>query len=334
MSLPTLAQSALAQTALALVAPGRGILAADESPATMSSRLRATGVEPSAEARRSYRQMLLTAPGLNAFVSGVILAPETFEQRLDDGRGFAAALRDQGMLTGLKVDTGAKPLAGAPGETVTEGLDGLRERLADAVAGGAVFAKWRAVLRIGPGTPSRRALVANAHALARYAALCQEAGVVPVVEPEVLLDGDHDLAAAEAATTAALREVFLALGEQGVRPEAIVLKPSMVLPGAAGDRGASVDEVAQASVRTLRCCVPREVPGVAFLSGGQSPQLATDHLRAICALGPHPWRVTFSFGRALVSPALTAWRGEERRVPDGQRALLERCAAAAAAVSA
>lgn len=316
-------QTELPRTAFAMVAPGKGILAADESTATMSARLAAAGVAPTEENRRAYRELLVTTPGLAEGISGVIVCDETFRQSTSDGRPFPVALADAGLLPGIKVDYGAKPLAAAPGETVTEGLDCLRERLAGYAAEGAKFAKWRAVLAIGEGMPSTRARRANAHALARYAALCQEAGIVPIVEPEVLMDGGHSMADCAEATTATLLSVFAELVDAGVQLESIVLKPNMVLPGSASIEVTTADQVAAATVRTLRGTVPETVPGVAFLSGGQCAARATENLAAMRHFDV-PWTLTFSFGRALVDPALTAWQGRPERVSAGQDALTHR----------
>ncbi len=324
-------RSQLHRTAAALVAPGKGVLAADESVATITQRLEALGVESTAETRRRYRELLLGAPRIDSHVSGVILYDETLRQAATDGTPFPELLASRGILAGIKVDTGAKPLAGAPGETVTEGLDGLRERIAEYRDLGASFAKWRAVLSIGPGRPSRPCVVANAHALARYAALCQEGGLVPIVEPEVLMDGDHDLDRCGRVTTTVLRAVFDQLHGAGVDLRAIVLKPSMVLPGS-GAEPAEVAAVADATLRCLRDTVPASVPGIAFLSGGQGSRLATEHLHAIASLGPHPWAVTFSYGRALQDDALRTWRGEPANVGTARSVLLRRvrCSGAAA----
>ena len=317
-------------TAQALVARPRGILAADESPGTMSQRLERVGVEPTATARRDYREMLLTTPRLAESVSGVILADETFNQTFSDGRSPAQACADAGVLTGIKVDTGAKALAFTPGETVTEGLDGLRERLADYAAHGAAFAKWRAALAVSADLPSDRAVLTNAHALGRYAALCQEAGIVPIVEPELLMEGDHGLQRCAEATAYVLDVVFSSLIAQGVDLEGIVLKPNMVLAGAACPDQPTVQEAATATLRVMGEHVPDAVPGIAFLSGGQPPELATAHLAAMAG-EPSPWQVTFSFGRALVDPALRAWAGDPTRWAVGQAALGARIQANAAA---
>lgn len=313
----------LYSTARTLVAPPRGILAADESPGTMSKRLEGVGVQPSEQNRRDYREMLLTTPGLSESVSGIILADETFRQKLSDGRSVPQACVDAGVLAGIKVDTGAKPLAFAPGETVTEGLDGLRERLAEYEAEGAAFAKWRAALVLSAELPSDRAIITNAHALGRYAALCQEAGIVPIVEPELLMEGDHDIERCAEAMGNVLDMVFLSLLSQGVDLAGIVLKPSMSTSGTTCGRQASVEEVSETTLKVLREHVPEAVPGIAFLSGGQPPEVATRHLAAIAAADT-PWRITFSFGRALVDPALRAWAGDPDKWKDGQAALDER----------
>lgn len=316
----------IAQT---LIAAPRGILAADESPGTMSERLAGVGVEPTATARRDYRELLLTTPGLSDSVSGMILADETFSQELSDGRSVPKACADAGVLAGIKVDTGAKPLAFAPGEKVTEGLDGLRDRLASYLAGGATFAKWRAALALDARLPSQRAVMVNAHALGRYAALCQEAGIVPIVEPELLMDGDHGIERCAQATAEVLDLVFASLLAQGVDLAGIVLKPNMVVAGAAASSQPSAQEVGAATVQVLRGHVPDTVPGIAFLSGGQSPEQATANLAAIAAQ-PGPWQITFSFGRALVDPALRAWAGDPARREAGQAALDARLRANAA----
>jgi len=317
-------------TATALVARPKGILAADESPGTMSQRLEGVGVEPTATARRDYREMLLTTPELASSLSGVILADETFQQRFSDGRSVPQACAEAALLIGIKVDTGAKPLALSPGETVTEGLDGLRERLGDYAGRGAAFAKWRAALTLDASLPSAGAISVNAHALARYAALCQEAGLVPIVEPELLMDGDHDLQRCAAATADVLDAVFLALLLQGVDLAGIVLKPNMVLAGTECPQQASVAEAAAATLAVLQQHVPEQVPGIAFLSGGQPPELATAHLAALSAVDM-PWQLTFSFGRALVDPALRAWAGNAHQWKAGQSALAERVRANACA---
>jgi fructose-bisphosphate aldolase class I len=309
--------------AAAMVAPGKGVLAADESSPTISKRFAALGIPSTLELRRQYREALFTAPGVDSYVSGVILYDETLRQATADGTPFPELLSSRGILPGIKVDTGAKAMAGAPGETITEGLDGLRERVAEYYELGARFAKWRAVITIGDGLPTRNALVANAHALARYAALCQEGGLVPIVEPEVLMDGDHDLARCDAVTHDALNSVFAALRLQNVDLQGMVLKPSMVISGNKGP-GSSVQEVAEATVRCLLDCVPASVPGIAFLSGGQASQVATEHLDAMNRMGPHPWTLTFSYGRALQDDALRTWAGESSNRAAAQEVLLLR----------
>ena len=315
----------LESTIAALMAPGKGILAADESQATIARRFEAFAIEPTEENRRRYRQMLFTTPGLMQYISGVILFDETLRQRADDGRRFVEILIASGITPGIKVDRGTTPLAGAPGERITEGLDGLRERLEEYRTLGARFAKWRAVIAIGDGRPSAYCLDTNAHALARYAALCQEAGLVPIVEPEVLMDGAHSLERCFEVTEATLERVFTALRAQRVVLEQILLKPNMVLPGAGSPRQATVREVAEATVRCLRRAVPAAVPGIVFLSGGQDAQAATAHLNAMNAMpATHPWPLGFSFARALQAPALEAWRGEPSNVPAGQRAFYHR----------
>lgn len=308
-----------------LMAPGKGILAADESHATIARRFEPFAIEPTAESRRRYRQMLFTAPGVGEYISGVILFDETLRQCADDGRRFVEVLVERGITPGIKVDRGATALARAPGERITEGLDGLRERLEEYRTLGARFAKWRAVIGIGDGQPSGYCLDTNAHALARYAALCQEAGLVPIVEPEVLMDGAHSVERDFEVTEATLVRVFTALRAQRVVLEHILLKPNMVLPGADSPRQASASEVAEATVRCLRRSVPAAVPGIVFLSGGQDAQAATAHLNAMNVMPISlPWPLGFSFARALQEPALEAWRGEPRNVLAAQRAFLHR----------
>jgi fructose-bisphosphate aldolase, class I len=316
-------KDALHGTAQAMVSRPRGILAADESIPTMSSRLEKVGIAVTEENRRAYREMLLTTPELDRGISGVILSDETFNQKLSDGNTFPLAVHSLGILPGIKVDTGAKPLAGCPGEKITEGLDGLRERVAYYVARGARFAKWRAVITIGEGRPSRNALRANAHALARYAAICQEGWLVPIVEPEVLMDGDHTIERCAEVTRAALETLMAELNEAGVDLAGTVLKPNMVVPGTTSGQQASPEEVAEQTVATLRAVLPDDLAGVAFLSGGQSPETATANL---AAMQKHdtPWPLTFSFGRALVDPALRAWLGDPALVGAGQQALADR----------
>ena len=326
----------LIATAQALMAPGKGLLAMDESVGTCNRRLAEFGIAQTEESRRRYRELLVTAPGLSESISGAILFDETLHQNTRNGVPFVDVLRAVGILVGIKVDTGAKALAGRPGERVTEGLDGLRERLTHYASLGARFAKWRAVLAIGDGLPSRTCTLINAHALARYAALCQEAQIVPIVEPEVLMEGAHTLARCGEVTTEVLREVFEQLHGQGVVLEAMILKPNMVLPGMSSPDPASLDEVARATIECLLRTVPAAVAGVAFLSGGQPAQLATARLNAMhlqsTARGPSqqvrsrdvPWPLTFSFGRALQQPALSLWAGNEANRVDAQRALLHR----------
>jgi fructose-bisphosphate aldolase, class I len=323
---------ALHGTARAMVSRPRGILAADESIGTMSSRLEKVGVAATAENRRAYREMLLTTPELHEGISGVILSDETFNQKLSDGNTFPLALHALNILPGIKVDTGAKDLALSPGEKITEGLDGLRERLKDYVSRGARFAKWRAVITIGENKPTRNALRANAHALARYAALCQESVVVPIVEPEVLMDGDHTIERCAEVTRAALEYLLAELDDAGVDLAGTVLKPNMVVPGTTSGQQASPEEVAEATVTTLRAVLPETLAGVAFLSGGQSPEVATANL---AAMQKHetPWPLTFSFGRALVDPALKAWHGDSALISAGQQALAGRVEPNSAAVA-
>jgi fructose-bisphosphate aldolase class I len=314
----------LEQVAEAIVADGKGILAADESTGTIKKRFDSIGVESTEETRRAYRDLLFTTEGAEDFIGGVILYDETIRQHASDGTPFPRLLESKGIVPGIKVDTGAKPLALAEGETVTEGLDGLRERLAEYRELGARFAKWRAVITIGKDIPSEYCLWTNAHALARYAALCQEAGIVPIVEPEVLMDGDHTIERSFEVTSQALHAVFTELRDQRVHPEGILLKPNMVLPGYESSEQVSDDEIAQYTVRCFRRHVPAAVPGIVFLSGGQSEEAATRRLNAINAIGPHPWKVSFSYGRALQAAALKAWGGHDENVEAAQRAYYHR----------
>lgn len=314
----------LVQTANALVAKGKGILAADESFPTIAKRFKSIGLESSENNRRDYRHMLFTAPDFSAYVSGVILFDETLRQAGPDGKRLAEVLSDNGVIPGIKVDAGAKALAGFPGETVTEGLDGLRDRLKEYYELGARFAKWRAVIDIAPGIPTQFCLEANAHALARYAALCQEAGIVPIVEPEVLMDGDHDLARCQAVTEAALTAVFAQLNAHNVLLEGMLLKPNMVISGKKAANRADVDAVAAATVATLKRCVPAAVPGIVFLSGGQSSVEATAHLDAMNKIGDLPWALSFSYGRALQEDALKAWQGQAGNVASAQAVFTHR----------
>ncbi len=311
----------LTTTARALVAPGQGILAADESTGTITKRFDKAGIESTPETRRAYRETLFSTPGLGDHISGAILYDETIRQSSSDGKPLPRVLEDNGVIPGIKVDTGAKPLAKAPDEKVTEGLDGLRERIAEYVEMGARFAKWRAVITIGDGIPSRYCIDANAHALARYASLCQEGGLVPIVEPEVLMDGDHSIERCFEVTEATQHAVFAALYEHRVDYEGMVLKPNMVVSGKENARQAGVEEVAEQTLRCLRRTVPGAVPGIVFLSGGQSPEQATAHLNAMNTMGPQPWEISFSYGRALQDPALKAWKGEAANVQSGQEAL-------------
>ncbi|MFN2251854.1 MAG: class I fructose-bisphosphate aldolase [Anaerolineae bacterium] len=315
----------LISTAQAMTPAGRGILAADESTGTIKKRFDTIGVESTEGTRRAYRGMLFTTPGAEEHISGVIMYDETVRQQTDDGTPFPLLLAGKGIVPGIKVDTGAKKLAGFPGEKVTEGLDGLRERLAEYYELGARFAKWRAVITIGEGIPTTTCINANAHALARYAALCQEASIVPIVEPEVLMDGDHTIERYEEVTTATLVRVYAALHEHRVLLEGTILKPNMVLSGSTCPVQADTNQVADATVRTLLRTVPAAVPGIAFLSGGQTPEQATAHLNAMNERHPDlPWELSFSYGRALQQPVLQAWRGEAANVPAAQQAFLHR----------
>jgi fructose-bisphosphate aldolase class I len=316
--------SELSATARALVAKGRGILAADESSGTIKKRFDSIKLESTQENRRAYREMLFTAPGAEEHISGVIMYDETMHQKTKEGVPFPSYLAQHGMLPGIKVDLGAKPLAGFPGETITEGLDGLRERLAEYYKLGAKFAKWRAVIDIGSGIPTRYAIDANAEALARYATLCQEAGIAPIVEPEVLMDGGHSLERCEEVTNLVLDRVFEHLFAARVFLEGMVLKPNMVVSGKKSAQKASPEQVAEATVRTLKRQVPPAVPGIAFLSGGQSPAEATLHLSLMNAAGPLPWALTFSYGRALQENALSAWGGKSTGYSSGQQAMFVR----------
>jgi len=314
----------LHETARQLVAEGKGILAADESTGTIKKRFDAIGVESTEENRRAYRDLLLTAEGAEEFISGVILYDETLRQSSADGTPFPKLLEGRGIIPGIKVDTGAKPLAGSPDETVTEGLDGLRERLEEYRGLGARFAKWRAVISIGKDRPSGYAIWVNAHALGRYAALCQEVGLVPIVEPEILMDGGHSMEDSYRVTTRTLQAVFTELFDQRVEREGILLKPNMVLSGYDSSDRADVQTVAEQTVKALVNTVPASVPGIVFLSGGQSDEDATAHLNAMNALGPPPWQLSFSYGRALQAPALKAWGGDPENVGAAQQAFLRR----------
>jgi fructose-bisphosphate aldolase, class I len=316
--------AALNATARAMVARNRGILAADESSSTIKRRFDAIKLESTEENRRAYREMLFTSADAQAYISGVILYDETLRQKTKDGVPFPIYLAKAGMIPGIKVDLGAKPLAGYPGETITEGLDGLRERFAEYHNMGAKFAKWRAVINIDSGIPSRYAIDTNAEALARYAALAQEAGIVPIVEPEVLMDGAHNLQRCEEVTNAVLDSVFTRLFAARVALEGMVLKPNMVIPGKKCPDQSTPERIAEATVRTLKRQVPSAVPGIAFLSGGQSSADATLHLSLMHAAGPLPWPLTFSYGRALQDDALKAWAGKTSGFAGGQKALAKR----------
>ncbi len=319
-----MANTELHETARALVAEGKGILAADESTSTIKRRFEPIGLESTPENHRRYRNMLFTTPGVEEFISGVILYDETIRQSADDGTPFAELLASKGIIPGIKVDLGAKPLALSPNEKITEGLDGLRERLAEYRELGARFAKWRAVYSISDTEPSEYCIWANAHALARYAALCQEAGIVPIVEPEVLQDGTHTIERSAFVTSRVLAAVYTELFDQRVDVEGTLLKPNMVLSGYDASDRAGIDEVAEASLHVYYKHVPAAVPGIVFLSGGQSDEDATAHLNAMNARGPHPWELSFSYGRALQAPALAAWAGKDENVEAGQRAYYHR----------
>jgi fructose-bisphosphate aldolase class I len=321
----------LEDTARALVAAGKGILAADESFPTIQKRFAAINIESTEENRRAYREMLFTTEGSEEFISGVILFDETIRQKSGDGTPFTDVLSRKGIIPGIKVDKGTAAMPGSQGEKITAGLDGLRERLNEYRGMGAKFAKWRAVITIGAGIPSRACINANAHQLALYAALTQESGMVPIVEPEVLMDGDHDIAACEEATGATLTTVFSALRDYGVSFEGMLLKPNMVVAGKQSRKQASVAEAAETTVRTLRRTVPAAVHGIVFLSGGQSPALATEHLNAMNVRGPHPWELSFSYGRALQDTALKTWKGSTANVAAAQKEFLHRAKCCGAA---
>jgi fructose-bisphosphate aldolase class I len=314
----------LHETAKALVAEGKGILAADESDSTIKKRFDSIGVESTEEARRAYRDLLFTTEGVEEYISGVILFDETIRQSTEDGTPFPQLLSSKGIIPGIKVDKGAKPLALAESETITEGLDGLRARLEEYRELGARFAKWRATYSIGDGKPSEYCVWTNAHALARYAALCQEAGLVPIVEPEVLMDGGHTIEGAAKATGRVLQAVYTELHDQRLDLYGTLLKPNMVLSGYDAGSRAGVDEVAEATLDVLGRHVPAAVPGIVFLSGGQTDEDSTAHLNAMNARGPHPWQLSFSYGRALQAPALKAWVGKAENVEAAQRAYYHR----------
>ena len=321
----------LEETAQAMVAEGQGILAADESTGTMTKRLETVGVESNEENRRTFRELLVTTPDAGKKISGVILYDETIKQKTADGKPFPEMLNEVGILPGIKVDTGAKPLAGSDGETVTEGLDGLRERFEEYKELGAKFAKWRGVINIGDGKPTDYAIHVNAHALARYAALAQEAGIVPIVEPEVMMDGDHMIDVAEDVSRRTLTAVFRELELQQVYLPGIVLKPNMVLAGYDNPDQPSVEEVAERTVKLFKELVPEDVPGIAFLSGGQPDELAAAHLNAMNKMGDLPWELTFSYGRALIGSPLKVWSGDADKVQNAQEAFAHRARCNAAA---
>jgi fructose-bisphosphate aldolase class I len=319
----------LNETACAMVAPGKGILAADESTGTIGKRFASIGLDNTPDNRRDWREMLFRATDtMSERISGVILYDETIRQKAADGTPLVKLIQDAGSIPGIKVDTGAKPLAGAEGEMITEGLDGLRDRLADYFELGARFAKWRAVINIGQGgddaVPSQYAINTNMHALARYATLCQEASIVPIVEPEVIMDGDHSIERCYEVTEFALKTLYRELFDQGVVLEGTILKPNMVISGTTGDNRADVEEVADMTVQCLANCVPAAVPGIAFLSGGQSDEEATAHLNAMNANYELPWPLTFSYGRALQAAPLKAWGGKPENVPAAQAAFHHR----------
>jgi fructose-bisphosphate aldolase, class I len=316
--------SELARIAGAMVAKGKGILAADESTSTIKKRFDGIKLDSTEEARRTYREMLFTAPGAADSVSGVILYDETIRQKTKDGTPFPQYLAKLGIIPGIKVDTGAKPLAGFPGETITEGLDGLRERLIEYHQLGARFAKWRAVIDIGAGIPTAFAIEANAQALARYAALCQENGIVPIVEPEVLMDGGHTIERCAEVTEQVLESVFGTLFRHRILLEGMILKPNMVISGKKAPVQAPAEAVAAATLRVLKRHVPPAVPGIAFLSGGQASTEATLHLSLMNKLGPTPWALTFSYGRALQDDALKSWSGLPANFQAGQKAFAKR----------
>lgn len=315
--------SILKQTASAMVASGKGILAADESTKTIQKRFDKIGVQSTPETNLAYRKMLFTTPGIEEFISGVILYDETIRQSID-GQPVPKYLESKGILPGIKVDKGAWQMANFPEEKVTEGLDGLRDRLTEYKEMGAKFAKWRAVITIGNGIPTDTCIEVNAEALARYAALCQEQDLVPIVEPEVLMDGDHDLARCQEATTKTLKAVFDKLASHKVSLEGVILKPNMVISGKDNPNQVSAKEIAKATVETFLQVVPKEVPGIVFLSGGQTPDEATENLAEINKIGG-PWEISFSYGRALQDEALKTWAGKDENVPVSQKAFLERC---------
>jgi fructose-bisphosphate aldolase, class I len=314
----------LSKTAAAMVAKGKGILAADESSGTCETRFKSVGVESTEENRRTYRGLLFTTPGVEQYLSGVILFDETIRQKTNDGVLFPEYLARKGIIPGIKVDAGAKELPLCPGEKVTEGLDNLPKRLQEYFKLGARFAKWRAVITIGKNLPTHTCIYANAHALARYAAACQEASIVPMIEPEVLLDGDHTVERSEEVHEATLRATYAACAAYNVSPEHLILKTSMVVSGKNNSRQAGVDEVAERTVRVLKRTVPAAQPGIVFLSGGQSDEAATAHLNAMAAMKGLPWPLTFSYSRALQNPALKTWKGQTGNYAAAQKAFHHR----------
>ena len=316
-----------------MVAKGKGILAADESMGTIKRRFDSIKIESNENNRRAYREMLFTTKGIEEAISGVILFDETLRTSASDGTAFAQVLSRKGIIPGIKVDKGPVDIPGFPGEVVTEGLDGLRARVKEYYELGARFAKWRAVITIGDRIPTPTCLEANAHALARYAALCQEGGLVPIVEPEVLLDGSHTVERSQEVTEETLKVTFSKLFEHRVHLEGMILKPSMVVSGKDNPKQAGVEEVAERTIRCLKRTVPAAVPGIAFLSGGQSAEKATEHLNAMNSMGPHPWEVSFSYARALQDPALKAWKGEAANVPAAQKIFYHRAKCNSAARS-
>jgi fructose-bisphosphate aldolase class I len=316
-----------------MVAQGKGILAADESMGTIKRRFDSIKIESNENNRRAYRELLFTTKGIEEAISGVIMFDETLRTSASDGTPFAQVLSKKGVIPGIKVDKGPVDLPDFPGEVVTEGLDGLRARVKEYYELGARFAKWRAVITIGEGIPTRTCLEANAHALARYAALCQEGGLVPIVEPEVLLDGSHTVERCQEVSEETLKVTFSQLVEQRVHLEGMILKPSMVVSGKENPKQAGVEEVAERTIRCLKRTVPAAVPGIAFLSGGQSAERATEHLNAMNAIGPHPWQVSFSYARALQDPVLKAWKGEAANIPGAQKIFYHRAKCNSAARS-
>jgi fructose-bisphosphate aldolase, class I len=312
------------QTAETLVADGKGLLAADESMGSIQKRFKPVGIPSTEETRRQYRELFFTTPGIEEYISGIILFDETIHQKTDDGTPFPELLKSRGIFPGIKVDMGTKPLPGFPGEKLTEGLDGLRERLVEYRGLGARFAKWRAVFSISPSTPTHYGISVNARDLALYARMCQEEGLSPIVEPEVLMEGMHNIALCEEVTGRVLKEVFYELEQARVMLEGMLLKPNMILPGSDFPKPPTVDEVTDATLRMLRRNVPAAIPGIVFLSGGQSPEEASANLNGINEMGPQPWKLTFSYGRALQAPSLETWHGKQENVHEAQRLFAQR----------